>query len=113
MPTFPTLTTKPIFPVPQEKEDSVIKSGKEGGYLQTRQRYTRIRKNFQVQYHNLSTTEMGTLDTFENTVKGGADSFTWTHPMTGVVYSVRLDGTIKFSPTHDNRWDAEFTLDEV
>ena len=113
MPAFPTLTTKPIFPIPEQKEDSVIKSDIEGGYQNTRQRFTRIRRNFEIKYTNLSTSEKGTLDAFIDTVKGGADSFTWTHPMTSTSYTVRFQTTIKFSPTHENKWDAEFTLIEL
>lgn len=113
MPTYPTLTTKPIFPITEQKEDSVIKSDFEGGYQNTRQRFTRIRRNFQVQYTNLSTSEKATLDTFIDTVKGGADSFTWTHPMTGTSHTVRFEAPPKFSSTHDNRWSAEFTLIEL
>ncbi len=113
MPTFPSLTAKPIFPVTEQREDSVIKSDFEGGYINTRQRFTRIRRNFQVQYTNMSTSDKGTLDTFVDTVKGGADSFTWTHPITAAAHTVRFETPPRFSPTHDNRWSVEFTLIEL
>lgn len=113
MPTYPTLNQKPQYPLDEDREDSAIKSDFEGGYQHTRPRYTRVRRIFDIKYINLSDADKTTLETFINTVKGSANSFTWTHPKTSTTYTVRFDKPPKFTYVHYGLWNVEFKLNEV
>lgn len=116
MPSFPTLSVKPKYPIKEEKEDPTIRSDFEGGYQHTRPRNTRVRRKFTVQYHNLPETDKSgsnKLDDFVATVKFGADSFTWTHPDTGTSYTVRFAQIPAYQTIFKDRYDCEFILLEV
>jgi phage-related protein len=114
MSNFPTLSNPPAFGLSHENEDAVLKSDKEGGYVQTRPRFTRLRKKFSgVVYRNMTDTDQSTLDTFETTtVRGGADSFSWTNPKNSTTYTVRFMKPVKYTPTEFG-WDFEMDLEEV
>lgn len=113
MEPYPTLSQNPQYPLDEDREDSTIKSDFEGGYQHTRPRYTRIRRKFNIRYKNLSDTDKIILETFVNTVSGGADRFLWTHPKTGTPYTVRFDKPLKFTYPYYGLWDVEFQLNEV
>ncbi len=118
MPSFPSLSKDPSWPMDPdgEIEDSTIRSPFEGGYELTRPRFTRDRRKWGVRYVMLSSSDASTLRTFEKTtVRGGADSFTWTHPTTSTSYTVRFAGPIRFTlvPPGTGKYNAEFTLREV
>lgn len=116
MPAFPSLSKKPSWPMSPdgEIEDSTIRSQFEGGYELTRPRFTRSRRNWGVRYVMLSVADKNMLQFFEqNTVRGGADSFTWTHPTTGTSYTVRFTGPIKYTLVPPGKHNAEFMLREV
>lgn len=117
MPTFPTLTDAPTYPLKESTEDPVIKSNFEAGYVHTRARFTRMRHEFTLVYENLSNTDKETLDAFCDTVYGSVTSFTWVHPISGTSYTVRFDGRPRFeSVGYDGsayRWKTEFTLVQV
>jgi phage-related protein len=108
------LSKPPSYDLAHENEDSVLKSDFEGGYVHTRPRFTRLRKKFPgVNYRAMPDADQVTLDTFESvTVRGGADSFNWTHPKSSVTYVVRFAKPIKYIITEFG-WDFEFDLEEV
>lgn len=111
---FPTLAANPIFPIAQRRVDSVIRSGSEGGYQQTRQKFTRIPWIFgPVTYRSLTDADMALLEAFELTVMGGADSFVWPHPKTSTNYTVRFTEPLSFNFNRFDRWDVSFLLEEV
>jgi phage-related protein len=115
---FPTLTengveVRPSYPITERNEDSVIRSDFEGGYVQTRARYTRVRKIWQISYNLLSTTNKNLISAFVDTVQGGADSFTWTNPIDSANYQVRFQAPPTYSHTQYERWDVKFTLEQV
>lgn len=113
MANFPTLSLNSYYPIDEEREDSVIRSKFEGGYEQTRQRFTRLRRTWSLVYKTLTPADKTALDDFMVTVKGGADSFNWTHPVTSTVYAVRLEKPLKFSYVSKDLYDVEMTLKEV
>lgn len=99
MATFPTLSRAPSFPIDPdgELEDVVIRSPQTAGYEQTRPRTTRVRHNFGVNYRALKDADVNLLRTFESvTLRNRADSFTWTHPLSGTTYVVQLPIPIKY-----------------
>lgn len=102
MPTFPTLSRAPSYPIDPdgEAEDVILRSPMEAGYEQTRPRTTRARRNFGVNYIGIEAADEALLRAFETTtLRNGADAFTWTHPISGTVYTVRLTAPIKWSRT--------------
>lgn len=113
---FPTLTTLPTFPLDPDgmNEDAVLRSSFEGGYELTRPKFTRARRNWGVSYPAINSTDKAALVTFETTTtKNGADSFTWTHPVSGTVYTVRFTTPLRFVYIAPGMWRAEFGLREV
>lgn len=117
MAAFPTLSRAPSFPIDPdgELEDTVIRSPQTAGYDQTRPRTTRVRRNFGVSYRALGATDESTLRAFEvTTLRNGADSFTWTHPLSGTTYTVQLIGPIKYGRKQAGGVvDVSFKLREV
>jgi len=113
MPAFPTLSKNPEYPLSEDREDSTVRSDFEGGYEITRPRWTRTRKLFSVRYKTLPDADKTLLDTFMDTVSGGADAFTWTHPKTSVTYTVRFAKPIKFEYISFELWEVSFDLREV
>lgn len=117
MAAYPTLATEPEKPLGEDREDSVLRSKFEAGYENTRQRFTRIRRMWSVKYKLLPASDKDILTTFiDDTVKGGADMFDWTHPVTSIVHSVRFEKPpvftlIKFGA--EAYYDTNFTLNEV
>lgn len=113
MSAFPTLSINPELPIGETREDSTIRTDMEGGYEHTRARFTRIRRTFKIIYRNLPGADKSTLDAFVTTVKCGADSFTWAHPVTQTQYTVRFKPIPEYSYTTYNYYDVEFGLLEV
>ena len=113
MAVFPTLSVNPDYPIKERREDSTLRSDFEGGYEHTRPRYTRTRKSFTLRYKALPTTDKDTLDNFLDTVKGGADSFIWTHPVYNTQHEVRFVKPPEFEYVGYGLWNVELELREV
>ena len=116
MADFPDLSIDPERPLKEEREDSTIRSNQEGGYETTRQRFTRIRRKWGVNYKLMPQADKDLLTAFLETVGGGADLFNWTHPITSEAVVVRFQKP----PSFDNvefgavqYYDVTFTLNEV
>lgn len=117
MSDFPTLSSTPLVAGYQQGRalDSTVRSTKEGGYVQTRPRFTRSPRKFHLVYGDLSNTDQAALESHEDGQKMGADSFSWTNPQTSVTYTVRYgEGGIKFGINEETQLNtAEFDLEEV
>ena len=118
MPAFPSLSSTPLVD-PYEHTaafDPVIRLPNfEAGYRPTRPRFTRVPKKWHIAYPGTMTdADRTTLEAFEETVKYGSDSFTWTHPKTAVEYTVRFAAPVKYKfGISDDYWSFEFDLEEV
>lgn len=114
---FPTLTNLPTFPLKESRVDNTIKSDTEAGYVITRTRYSKIRKKFEVLYTLMSAADKALLEAFIDTVEGATDYFTWTHPASGVAYTVRFSEPPEIELTGFDGasylYAASFTLVEV
>lgn len=102
MSVYPTLSVQPSYPLQPdgEIEDAVLRSKLEGGYEQTRPKFTRVRRSWGINYSHLPDADVATLRTFESvTLRNGADFFTWVHPISGTTYTVRLAEPIKYART--------------
>ncbi len=117
MAAFPTLSKAPSYPIDPDgtREDAVLRSAVEGGYVQTRARFTRARRRWGLTYLNLPAADITTLRGFEaTTLVNGADAFTWTHPISAEVVTVQLAAPIEFSTPRDYAvGDVRMLLQEV
>jgi len=106
------LSLNPSFPLKEEKEDNVVRSPFEGGYEQTRPRFTRNRKTFTLQYKLLQDSDKTTLENLYDATKG-ADRFTWYHPVTNHAHIVRFAKPLAFEYVLDGYWTVQVELREV
>ncbi len=108
-------------PVVGDFEDTMvqsptIRSGSDGGYVQTRARFTRVTRRWTVHYEGVCKVNMDTIKAFEDARLGGSESFTWTNPEDGGTYTVRFFEPVRYTPwpnTNFLRWRIEFVLEEV
>lgn len=93
-----------------------IRDSIEGGYAQTRARFTRNVRRWSLQYRSLSSANKFTLRAFEVARVGGSESFTWVSPIDGASYTVRFADRLGYTPvdnTNRTRWDVTMELEEV
>jgi phage-related protein len=117
---FPSLSRSPSYSIKESREDSVLRSDYEAGYVNTRQRFTRVRRKWELRYPYLTEVDVSTLRTFiDTTVHGGADAFDWTNPVDSVTYQVRLQKPPEFIAYFSNPglsgtiYSADILLDQV
>jgi len=87
MAAWPTIA-EPIYPIKEKTMFPAIRTEKEGPYMQSRPKWTSGKKVFTLQWDDkvsLPETDYQTLETFFLANQGA--SFTWTHPVTSVVYT--------------------------
>lgn len=109
---FPNVAN-PVYPLNEGRENPAISSQMENGIVVSRPRFTRIRKKWVLKWTALKTNEYQVLTDFWDKVCGGSLEFQWTHPVTGVVYTVRFAGDINFHLASHDLWEGEITLQEV
>lgn len=115
MAVFPTLSKAPAFPLDPdgELEDAILRSPMEAGYEQSRPKFTRARRTYGLRYR-LMASDLAALRDFETvTLRNGADSFTWTHPIAGTTHAVRLTAPIKYAYSNRGLTDVSFAIREV
>ena len=120
MPTFPTLTITPTIRGWKESKavDPTLRVQTEAGYAQTRAKFTRITKKWgAIQYSGMFDSDKALISAFEETVKVGSDSFTWTNSEDNASYTVRFLAPIEYELTYKNgnekQWSVSFQLEEV
>lgn len=123
MATFPTMYHHgTLVHTPQVEEgdgyavDPAVRDEIEGGYVQSRARFTRNVRRWSVRYISLKNANKITLRAFEVARVGGAESFTWVNPVDGVTYTVRFKGVVGYTPepnTNNTRWSVAFELEEA
>jgi len=88
-----------------------IKSDFEAGYVQSRTKWTRSRKIFELSWDNMDAADKSTLeDFFENNIGG---TFTWTHPLTSTSYTVRFkENELRARHVPVNFWRVDVALEE-
>lgn len=121
MPSFPTLSS---FKVTEDVYDSweegvvadpTLKDSKEGGYVTTRAKFTRIPKTFKYSFPYYTLSDKSTLFTFERTTCFmGTVSFTWYNFMDGNYYTVRFSDPVIYKPKKSTvYWEITISLEEV
>lgn len=109
---FPTLTSAPVYPITENRIDATIRSETDGGYTLARPRYTRSRRNFGVNYRNISSTDKGLIVTHWDAV-GGSTIFTWTNPADSTAYSVRYAKPPVITQRIPNVFDVDLEFAQV
>lgn len=116
MANFPTLTRtvgRTIDP-DGDIDDVVIRSPQTAGYVQTRPRSTRAPQNWGINYPALSNADVNTLKSWERTtLRNGADSFNWTHPVSGTVYVLQLASPINYRRMNKDHTAVSIKMREV
>jgi len=108
---YPNLSRNPTK-INTTYEDATIKSKFEDGTVQARERFTKIRKTFDITYI-LPIIDKNTLLAFYDTVKLSG-SFDWINPDDGVTYTVRFKKPIKYDAAGANIVsNITFSLEEV
>jgi len=114
---FPTLSVYPNDDsfVETLAFDPSLRSQAEDGTVISRAKFTGVKKKFIVSYTYLPVADKVLLEALQLAVLVGADTIVWTHPITDVVYTVRLAEPIEFSikPQQATIWQAVFTLIEA
>ena len=89
-----------------------IKSAFSSGYVQSRAKFTRERKQFQLIWHAMTDADKATLLTYFDNNLGG--TFTWTEPLTSTSYTVRFsDEQLVFNrDVSAVAWQISLTLEE-
>lgn len=99
-----------------EEEDMMpaIRTRFESGKVQTRSRFTTDKAVFILSWSGMTSASYSALKTFFNTtVKGGGNSFVWTHP-SGTTYNMRFaDDSLKFIENKQGYYKAKVKLEEV
>jgi len=88
MAVFPVLSIAPSK-VEQTYEDSTIRSEFESGFELTRNKFTRDRSTFAVEYEHMQRIDKDILVAFLKEVRGST-AFDWTNPDDGLSYQVRF-----------------------
>ena len=113
MANFPTVKN-PATITDLQPEDPAIRTELENGQVQTRARYTRMRRSWTLAWANMTNADYQLMFSHYVAQKGGSDSFTWTNPMNNTEYTVRYK---EFSSgkaiTPTIRTDFSVTLEEV
>jgi len=88
-----------------------IKSKFEDGTIQSVAKNTRTRLAFTLIWADISTTDKTSIESFFDSNLGG--TFTWSHPITGVSYTVRFSkDEIEFTYVHHNLWSTTIEIEE-
>lgn len=120
MAAFPTFTSGAIPDSKQfkeSKEDPVLRSQIEGGYVATRPKHTRNpRKTWSITIRQLTNADKALLDAHWNSQHGGSLIFDWVNPQNSTTYQVRYKTPQDFSYVGSGnlqRWDCSFSLEQA
>ena len=95
-------------------EDPAIRTEMENGMVQSRARFTRIRRSWTLAWNALSEEDFQAVMTHYRGQKGGSDAFYWTNPISKERVNVRYT-KITDAATYENGFRSGFsiTLEEV
>ena len=95
----------------ERKQKAQIKSDMSAGYVQSRAKWTRSRKVFELSWSEMSNADKEILETFFSDNIG--DTFEWTHPLSGIPYTVRfVEDELSARYVYVLRWQVDLTLEE-
>lgn len=95
----------------EKTQKGQIKSDFAGGYVQSRAKWTRARKTFELSWVAMSNVDKNALESFFESNIGG--TFTWTHPLTSTSHTVRFaEDELQAEYVPVNFWRVYLTLEE-
>lgn len=94
-------------------EDPALRNEAESGIVQTRARFTRIRRTWQLSWANMRGADYRLLRAFFIQMKGGSLSFGWTHPRESTTFEVRFRGDLSGRHTVMDCWNVTLVLEQV
>ena len=115
MQNFPSIKL-PVYPIEEEHEDHTYKGETDGITVLTRPRVTKQIIAFTLEWTALPASDMDSLRNFyDNTVRGNALEFYWTHPADGGNYSgktfrVRFDGNMRFTLDNPGKYKGSLKI---
>lgn len=104
----------PSYPLEKEREDNVLRSNSEFGYVMTRQRYTKARRTYTLEWEAMRKSDYLIFAAFyDDTLKNGSLSFNWTNPETEETCECRFSGPFKDKLIHQGIYEISATIIEV
>jgi len=95
----------------ERKRKGQIKSDFAAGYVQSRAKWTRSRKVFELSWKGMSDADKETLEAFFGDNIG--DTFIWAHPLSDTSYTVRfVEDELPARYVPYNHWQIDLTLEE-
>lgn len=114
---FPNIHTLALASSYQKTKafDPTIRSRSQAGYVKTRSACTRIPTKWSLTYVTLTLAQRDLLETHEDAVKVGGDSFTWTDPVTSTTHTVRFTKPVEYTlqDATSDLWKAVVEVEEV
>lgn len=110
MANFPNFT--PLNPYEPQFVDNVLRTDTEGGYINTRPKYTRIKRKFTLNYY-LTDEEHEEFVEFYTTEIKASGSFNFTEPITGTTRVCIFSEVPKETRTTHNHWEVSISIIEV
>ncbi len=96
--------------------DPTIRTPKDAGISKTSARFTSLPRQYHIRYDALTTHDKDLIRSFELTVVGGSESFSWKRPSDSTTLTVRFLTPVRYSPwrpTNYTRWIVEFDVETV
>jgi phage-related protein len=93
--------------------DPAIRTDFESGIVQTRPRYTRMRRTWQLSWAYMNGPDYRALRAFFEQMRGGSLNFNWTHPAENSVFDVRFRGEMQADEQSYDYWSVSCTLEQV
>lgn len=115
---FPTLSRDINYIGYEEtlQEDPTLRTSPEDGVVITRARKTANKKKFSFSIEYLTDADKTLLETFQDTVMVGSETFNWTRwkQSNSTAFVCRLTAPIRFylMPTDSSKWGASFEMEE-
>ena len=107
----------PNIRLPSSLEESIpdpaIRSEFEDGTVQTRPRFTRMRRKWTLTWNNLRYADYAALRSFFDSKRGGSTSFSWTNPLDNGMHTVRFSGELTAKTTERDFLNISVKLEEV
>lgn len=93
--------------------DPAIRSEMENGVVVSRAKHTKSRETFSLSWNVMSDSDFDTLLSFyKNTVKGSAETCTYTQPGTSTAYTVRIT-KMTYEAVLPDRWAVSLEMEEA
>jgi phage-related protein len=93
--------------------DPAIRTEFESGIVQTRARFTRMRRQWRLSWAYMRGADYRALRVFFEQMRGGTLNFNWTHPAENLVFNVRFKGEIQADEQSYDFWSVTVSLEQV